>query len=527
MVMSTEETLRLTIGALMRRTGEAQGDLARALGQAQAQVSRKQSGRARWSLADVDLLAAHYQMPVLDLLAGPTHAAGRLPAHRLAATIGGAQTLLTTADVGATPPPPKRRRRPAPAVAPEPERPALTPEEPPPPVPTVPAPTDRDAAGAALTAPPAPCRLCGAATPYRAGGAPQHISGLCLATWEVEQVSTPAHPPAQPVDTPPPPPPAEAPAEVRPALGAGPLVDRIYDAVSASLTESGGDIDIATAALIKKTIPDAMALFAESRVGGRYEHSEFPAMTDLLKKKSQRGADQIFEGRQNWRHREYIKSSPGAEVTALDMNGAYLAAMKTHLPIGALKHDTSGVHNPRRSGIHLINPPEWEHDDMPSPLGDRKESGALWVTEATLRLLLRCARLTWCDAPVIKESWTSGSTESLLEKFRRTLAEAREKAIADQDELTLTYVKSMYAKFVSTIGQSSANRDIRRPDWMHIIRSQAFANLWLKAERARGAGLTVVQVTGTDELHVAGDWRRVFREGRGLAEVKMKSTYTI
>jgi hypothetical protein len=62
----------------MLRAGERQGDLAVAIGLSQAQVSRKQSGAARWSLEDIDALSAHYGLPVLDLLAGPTHAVGVL-----------------------------------------------------------------------------------------------------------------------------------------------------------------------------------------------------------------------------------------------------------------------------------------------------------------------------------------------------------------------------------------------------------------------------------------------------------------
>ncbi|MFF9343824.1 MULTISPECIES: helix-turn-helix domain-containing protein [unclassified Streptomyces] len=58
----------------MSRAGERQGDLATAIGLSRAQVSRKQSGAAHWSLDDVDLLAAHYGLPVLGLLAGPTRA---------------------------------------------------------------------------------------------------------------------------------------------------------------------------------------------------------------------------------------------------------------------------------------------------------------------------------------------------------------------------------------------------------------------------------------------------------------------
>jgi hypothetical protein len=59
---------------------------------------------------------------------------------------------------------------------------------------------------------------------------------------------------------------------------------------------------------------------------------------------------------------------------------------------------------------------------------------------------------------------------------------------------------------------------------MHLIRS-SFVNLWWKARRAYDEGLTVV--LGTDELHVTGDWRGVFPEGRGVTEVKVKDTDTV
>lgn len=91
--------------------------------------------------------------------------------------------------------------------------------------------------------------------------------------------------------------------------------------------------------------------------------------------------------------------------------------------------------------------------------------------------------------------------------------------------LTLEYVKAMYSKFISTKGESNHNREMVRPDWMHVIHSQAYANLWgkaYKASKASTAGLDVVAMMGTDELHVAGDWRQVFPEGRGVSQTKVK-----
>ncbi|MFI9206502.1 DUF927 domain-containing protein [Streptomyces sp. NPDC053048] len=315
--------------------------------------------------------------------------------------------------------------------------------------------------------------------------------------------------------------PVQAPAEVP---------DLIGQRVAEALEKHGGDVETATAALVKRAIPDAMALLDVCRTGARYEHTSYLPSLDILRKKSSKDSDQIWEARPKFHRKDLIRKGPRKTVTALDMNGAYLSALKTHLPIGALQHSTDGTHNPRRSGVHLITPPEWNHPHLPNPLGDREEPGQVWITEPTMRLLLRISTEKYgrlCEAPVIHESYTSGASENLLEKFRRTLRDAREGAIASGDEVTLEYVKSMYSKFVSTLGESNANHDIRRPDWMHIIRSQAFSNLWMKAMKAHNSGLTIVKMAGTDELHVVGDWQQVFPEGRGVSQVKVKDSYEI
>lgn len=270
-----------------------------------------------------------------------------------------------------------------------------------------------------------------------------------------------------------------------------------------------------------------MRLLDETRKGARYDIVAHPWIPDVLRKQTSRGADQIWEARPKWTRREL---PPGRhEVTALDINGAYLSALKTHLPLGQLEHTTGFAHDRRRAGVHLITPPAWEHGAvLPNPIGNRDEPGPLWVTEPTLRLLLRLSgpKHALCAPPEIHESYTSGATENLLEKFRVALKDARDTAIAEDDEVTLEYVKAMYSKFVSTMGESNYNRELYRPDWMHIIRSQAFSNLWMKALKAHDEGLTVVRAMGTDELHVIGDWHRVFTEGRGVTEVKTKDIYT-
>ncbi|MFF4903163.1 helix-turn-helix domain-containing protein [Streptomyces sp. NPDC001068] len=394
-----------------------------------------------------------------------------------------------------------------------------------------------------LLAVPQPCVLCGQPARHQVAGFPQHLDLAECTTAPAAPQSAPAPAPASV------PGPAQSsrtsgarqdprgrqgvkvvPAgrRVKPADAPDPLAGRISSAVAAALTEHGGDVVAATAALVKRAIPDAMALLDQSRTGGRYDVVAHPWLPDVLRKQTARGADQVWEARPKWTRPEL---PPGVnEITALDINGAYLSALKTHLPLGQLEHTEDGHHDRRRAGVHLITPPDWDHDAyLPNPIGQRDEPGPLWVTEPTLRLLLRISgpKYGLCEPPVIHESWTSGATEGLLEKFRITLKDARDTAIADGDDVTLEYVKAMYSKFVSTMGESNYNRELYRTDWMHLIRSQAFANLWWKAHRAYDEGLMVVRAMGTDELHVAGDWRAIFSEGRGVTEVKVKDVYTV
>ncbi|CCK32743.1 dihydrolipoamide S-succinyltransferase [Streptomyces davaonensis JCM 4913] len=376
---------------------------------------------------------------------------------------------------------------------------------------------------------PEPCVLCGRPARHQVAGFPQHLDRAECGTAEPARPSAPEprHPeradeqdalPARGVKVVP----------VGRRLKTADAPDLIGSAVASTLAEHSGDVEAATKALVRRAIPDAMALLDHSRKGGRYDVVAHPWLPEILRKQTARGADQVWEARPKWARPEL---PPGEhEVTALDLNGAYLSALKTHLPLGQLEHSTGNHHDRRRAGVHLITPPDWDHDAyLPNPVGSRDEPGPLWVTEPTLRLLLRCASPTYglCDPPEIHESWTSGATEGLLEKFRVTLKDARDRAITEGDEVTLEYVKAMYSKFVSTLGESNFNRELYRTDWMHLIRSQAFANLWWKAHRAYDQGLMVVRAMGTDELHVIGDWRAVFDEGRGVTQVKVKDVYTV
>ncbi|WP_030278046.1 MULTISPECIES: helix-turn-helix domain-containing protein [Streptomyces] len=459
------------------------------------------------------------RLPYLRLLEGlaELHPAPGAPGDPVAELLAAAQ--------------PSAPQPPAPAPAPVPVPAALVGLE-----------TLRGPDGRAIEGDPGPCVRCGVETTYQStDGRPLHSGAMCQPT----APAVPPTPPTPPTSAPAPADPASAPApaSASPVPARVPtrpqrrsksaeraqedLLGMIRDAVREEAERAGGDEEAAVAALEKRAVPDVMDLFAETRSSARYEYTAYPTLPDILHKPTKKRPDEIWEARPRFRHPDYSMRAARADVkvTALDTNAAYLSALKCWLPIGRLEHTTGadGV-GPKRSGVHLITPAQWAHPHLPDPIGDRDEPGALWVTDATLRLLLRLSgpKYGLTGAPEIHESWTSGATENFLDALRKALSAARDEALTTQDVLLEMYVKSMYSKFVSTMGESDTNRKIYRPDWMHIVRAQAHANLWSKAYKAHQGGLEVIAMLGTDELHVTGDPWSVFTEGRALSQMKVK-----
>jgi transcriptional regulator with XRE-family HTH domain len=327
---------------------------------------------------------------------------------------------------------------------------------------------------------PRPCVLCGQDARHQVAGYPQHLDPADCTT----AVAAPAAAAPEPPDPAPTPAPASRPAalasKARPGqtrtvktVRAGGRVqttgdapDLIADAVSAALAEHHGDVEAATAALVKRAIPNAMILLDATRKGGRYDIVAHPWIPGILRKQTAKGADRIWEARPKWTRPELPAGRH--EVTGLDINGAYLSALKTHLPTGQLERSEGDVHDRRRAGVHLITPPDWDHGAvLPNLLGDRDEDGPLWVTEPTLRLLLRLSgpKYGLCDPPQIHESFTSGATESLLEKFRILLKDARDRAIAEDDGPSAAPTP---ARALPAPGRLAEGGDAQRCGWRRV-----------------------------------------------------------
>ncbi|MGH3324339.1 MAG: helix-turn-helix transcriptional regulator, partial [Streptomyces sp.] len=296
-----------------------------------------------------------------------------------------------------------------------------------------------------------PCVLCGGPATDEVEGFAQHLDPADCGR------SSP-HPPAHahqvadghaPAQTP-----ATKPSTARPAPVVKPSAARrprprrvgqkeqneggqfIAGRVREALTANGGDAEAAVADLEYKAIPDAMHLLETTRIGGRYDFTHHAVLPDIFNKTPGRDSNDVWEARPKWSAPAAALPPGELKVTALDINGAYLSALKAHLPIGALEHHLGPAeggppYDRRRSGVHLVTPPAWPHETLPNPIGNREEPGRLWITESTLRLLHRLSSEKYglCGAPLVHESWTSGGSEGLLEKLRVTFAQARESAL--------------------------------------------------------------------------------------------------
>jgi AAA domain len=263
----------------------------------------------------------------------------------------------------------------------------------------------------------------------------------------------------------------------------------------------------------KGAIKASMALMKASvqRQTARYKPSLYAAQPDEVK--------EVWEGRNKWS----IPVPDGTPLVRLDKAAAYLSAVNTRLPVGPLTEDADpdDAYRSGRAGYHLVRIPAAELA-CGGPFHTRLEKGDVWITTPTLKQLLHVLPDT-----MIGRSFTGPATEVLLRPWADVLREKRAEAIRNDDGALYGFVKSCYSLPIATMGESSKNWEIRRPDWMHIIRAQAYALLWRKAMQAQKNGCLVVKVGNTDEIWLRDDIQVAnnFKIGRGLGEWSVKDRW--
>lgn len=258
-------------------------------------------------------------------------------------------------------------------------------------------------------------------------------------------------------------------------------------------------------------IKASMRLMKDSvqRESARYKPSLYAAQPGEV--------TEVWEGRNKWEQ----PVPDGTALVRLDKGAAYLSAVNTRLPVGPLKEDPDpdDAYRSGRAGYHLVDVPE-QSLLCGGPFHTRLDKGQVWITTPTLKQLLGYR----ADLVTIHRSFTGPATEVLLRPWAEALKQTRAEALRTGNGALYNFVKSCYSLPIATMGESSKNWEIRRPDWMHIIRAQAYALLWRKAVQAQMNGCTVVKVGNTDEIWLVDDIHvaQNFKIGRGLGEWSVK-----
>jgi hypothetical protein len=254
----------------------------------------------------------------------------------------------------------------------------------------------------------------------------------------------------------------------------------------------------------------------------------------------------IKRGMGTWVHEgahSYVNPdiTPGTEVTVLDRNAAFLAAIGTAiLPIADLI-PFEGEGDSKLHGIYQVE--EWPGmlQSGPHPWGNLKTlllNRDLWVTRPTLDLGKEMANLGVMEMPRVissflgREQRANAKAAVRAEFLYKTFNTARTDALAAGDSDAVGFIKAAYSIGISTMGESVSNNHIWRPDIPPIIRATSFVNNYRIARKLSDAGLTIVAITHNDEIHVAANPETIFgtsvvKRGRALNEIKVKGGYVM
>lgn len=212
----------------------------------------------------------------------------------------------------------------------------------------------------------------------------------------------------------------------------------------------------------------------------------------------------------------------GEQVTVLDTNAAYLAALGSatvaHSELvhtGAWEGDENPAPKDLLPGYYRIAVPYWAFSGtICSPLGNssRLESeSTVWIAAPVLGLLLELERDGHIGWIKILDSWTATrmcefrAWSARLNSLRIELMDKRDMALDDRQrkEANARYdaFKQGYSAALSMMltGKGCLTR---RPDWTHTIHAQHTANQWRKAWRWTYTGAPLISMGATDEITV-------------------------
>lgn len=232
-------------------------------------------------------------------------------------------------------------------------------------------------------------------------------------------------------------------------------------------------------------------------------------------------AEDVYVPTWNWSSpREF---EDGAQVTVLDVVGAYLAALGgVQIAHSQLIHRgaINTLPHPRdvQPGYYRINTPYWSFSGtIVHPLGDSSRvqtEDTMWIAAPTLVLLLELEAEGHLGALTILDSYTPDVTTDFrawaarlgsvrteyLDRIDQCQTEmARRDEVARYDAFKQGY---SVAFSMMLTGQGCATH---RKDWPHTVYAQHAASTWRKAWRFTFTGASIVSMGAVDELAVLSE----------------------
>ncbi|MFD9586226.1 type II toxin-antitoxin system prevent-host-death family antitoxin [Streptomyces sp. NPDC059980] len=217
----------------------------------------------------------------------------------------------------------------------------------------------------------------------------------------------------------------------------------------------------------------------------------------------------------------------------IDRNGSFPSACSA-VPLAPNKLLHTGpleVFDKSQAGIYQMTVPDWNHPDMPHPLGRLAErpdeQGRVWVTTPHIKMLERLHRDGHLLNPVvIHDSWTGKANESLFKPFYQATKEARAELIQAGGEPYKNYkTRLSIALRLLWPKRPESRSPFWRPDWRMSMVAEASVRHWFSAFKAVQAGHTLIALRNVDAAifwvpdETAPD---TYRVGTGFGEVKAK-----
>ncbi|MFF3326972.1 DnaB-like helicase C-terminal domain-containing protein [Streptomyces sp. NPDC002889] len=229
-----------------------------------------------------------------------------------------------------------------------------------------------------------------------------------------------------------------------------------------------------------------------------------------------------------------VPDSFGEGVMCLiDRNGSYPSACSA-VPLAPNKLLHTGplaAFDKTQAGIYLIDIPQWNHPNMPHPLGRAierpDEQGRVWVTTPHIKQLEKLVREGHLDAaPAIHDSWTGKANESLFKPFYTAARQARTELVQTGGDPYKAYKTRLSIALRLLWPKRKEQRSpFWRPDWRMSMVAEASVRHWTMAFKAVQDGHTLIALRNVDAAVFwtpPGTPPATYRIGTGFGEVKAK-----